>query len=188
MKKNAYRCLIAASMILLQPNVIGYAAVPAVTANASAVSTVAEDNQQTESIENEDQNTEEKNDISGNTTDDVRSEEDQNTENTTDENETLQSDKPAEQTQIQSKAVAKKGKWIKNNKGWWYAYEDGTWPKDEIVEIIKKYPAEEERLQVMLETYHKGVKQEEQPDFAFLLNAAATLKVVERECVGPEQL
>ena len=139
MKKNAYRCLIAASMILLQPNVIGYAAVPAVTANASAVSTVAEDNQQTESIENEDQNenqnTEEKNDISGNTTDDVRSEEDQNTENTTDENETLQSDKPAEQTQIQSKAVAKKGKWIKNNKGWWYAYEDGTWPKDEIVEI-----------------------------------------------------
>ena len=73
MKKNAYRCLIAASMILLQPNVIGYAAVPAVTANASAVSTVAEDNQQTESIENEDQNenqnTEEKNDISGNTTD-----------------------------------------------------------------------------------------------------------------------
>ena len=60
--------------------------------------------------------------------------------------------------------------------------------KDEIVEIIKKYPAEEERLQVMLETYHKGVKQEEQPDFAFLLNAAATLKVVERECVGPEQL
>ena len=112
MKKNAYRCLIAASMILLQPNVIGYAAVPTVTENASAVSTVAEDNQQTESIENEDQNenqnAEEKNDISGNTTDDVRSEEDQNIENTTDENETLQSDKPAEQTQIQSNAVAKK--------------------------------------------------------------------------------
>ena len=56
MKKNAYRCLIAASMILLQPNVIGYAAVPTITENASAVSTVAEDNQQTESIENEDQN------------------------------------------------------------------------------------------------------------------------------------
>ena len=56
------------------------------------------------------------------------------------------------------------------------------------MKIIRKYPAEEERLQVMLETYHKGVKQEEQPDFAFLLNAAATLKVVEQECMGLEQL
>lgn len=55
--------------------------------------------------------------------------------------------------------------------------------KDEIVEIIRKYPTEEERLAIMLKTYHKGVKQEEQPDFAFLLNAAATLKVVERECM-----
>lgn len=59
--------------------------------------------------------------------------------------------------------------------------------KDEIVEIIKKYPTEEERLKVMLATYHKGVKQEEQPDFAFLLNAAATLKVVERECMNEKE-
>ena len=71
---------------------------------------------------------------------------------------------------------------------WDYLEAELKRTKDEIVKIIRKYPAEEERLQVMLETYHKGVKQEEQPDFAFLLNAAATLKVVERECVGPEQL
>ena len=131
MKKNAYRCMIAASMILLQPNVIGYAAI---AANTSAVTAETEDNQQTESIENKEQNTEEKNDISESTTDDTKSE-DQNTENTTDENGTLQSDEPAEQTQIQSKAVVKNGKWMKNNKGWWYVYEDGTWPKNESVEI-----------------------------------------------------
>ena len=56
--------------------------------------------------------------------------------------------------------------------------------KDEIVEIIRKYPTEEEQLKIMLATYHKGVKQEEQPDFAFLLNAAATLKVIRRECMN----
>ena len=56
--------------------------------------------------------------------------------------------------------------------------------KDEIVEIIRKYPTEEEQLKIMLATYHKSVKQEEQPDFAFLLNAAATLKVIRRECMN----
>ena len=71
---------------------------------------------------------------------------------------------------------------------WDYLEAELKRTKDEIVKIIRKYPAEEERLQVMLETYHKGVKQEHQPDFAFLLNAAATLKVVEQECMGPEQL
>ena len=71
---------------------------------------------------------------------------------------------------------------------WDYLEAELKRTKDEIVKIIRKYPAEEERLQVMLETYHKGVKQEEQPDFAFLLNAAATLKVVEQECMGLEQL
>ena len=32
--------------------------------------------------------------------------------------------------------------------------------KDEIVEIIRKYPTEEEQLKIMLATYHKGLKQE----------------------------
>ncbi len=27
------------------------------------------------------------------------------------------------------------GRWMLNETGWWYAYEDGTWPADEIVEI-----------------------------------------------------
>lgn len=46
---------------------------------------------------------------------------------------------------------------------------------------------EEERLCIMREKYHAVVKQEEQPDFAFNLNAAATLKLVERECMGGQQ-
>ena len=66
---------------------------------------------------------------------------------------------------------------------WDYLETELKRTKDEIVEIIRRYPTEEERLSIMLENYHKGVKQEEQPDFAFLLNAAATLKVVERECM-----
>ena len=66
---------------------------------------------------------------------------------------------------------------------WDYLEEELRRTKDEIVEIIKKYPAKEERLSEMLLRYHDGVGQGEQPDFAFLLNAAATLKVVERECM-----
>ena len=56
--------------------------------------------------------------------------------------------------------------------------------KEEIIEIIKTYDTEEERLQVMKEKYHDNVVDEsEQPSFAFLLNAAATLKVIEHECM-----
>ena len=56
--------------------------------------------------------------------------------------------------------------------------------KDEIIEIIKAHETEEERLQVMKAKYHDNVVEEsEQPSFAFLLNAAATLKVTERECM-----
>ena len=56
--------------------------------------------------------------------------------------------------------------------------------KDEIVEIIRTNETEEARLQVMKERYHDNVVDEsEQPTFAFLLNAAATLKVIEKECM-----
>lgn len=55
--------------------------------------------------------------------------------------------------------------------------------KDEIIQIIMRYDTEEERLKAMLEAYHDGVPQKAQPDFAFLLNAAATLKIVQKECM-----
>ena len=48
--------------------------------------------------------------------------------------------------------------------------------KDEIVEIIRKIPPEEEQLKIMLATYHKGVKQEEQPDFAFSLKRGGDIE------------
>ena len=57
--------------------------------------------------------------------------------------------------------------------------------KNEIVDIMKTYETEEERLLVMKEKYHDNVVDEsEQPSFAFLLNAAATLNVIERECMN----
>lgn len=56
--------------------------------------------------------------------------------------------------------------------------------KDEIVEIIKTKETQEERLQEMKRRYHDNVVDEsEQPSFAFLLNAAATLNVIEKECM-----
>lgn len=56
--------------------------------------------------------------------------------------------------------------------------------KAEIVEILKNYDTQEERLQVMKERYHDNVVDEsEQPTGAFLLNAAATLNVIENECM-----
>ena len=56
--------------------------------------------------------------------------------------------------------------------------------KDEIVEIIKTTDTEEARLQEMKRRYHDNVVDEsEQPSFAFLLNAAATLNVIEKECM-----
>jgi len=57
--------------------------------------------------------------------------------------------------------------------------------KNEIVDIMKTYETEEERLLVMKKKYHDNVVDEsEQPSFAFLLNAAATLNVIERECMN----
>ena len=56
--------------------------------------------------------------------------------------------------------------------------------KDEIIEIIKTTDTEEARLQEMKRRYHDNVVDEsEQPSFAFLLNAAATLNVIEKECM-----
>lgn len=67
---------------------------------------------------------------------------------------------------------------------WDYLEEELIKSKDEIIRIIKRYGTEEERLQAMKEKYHDGmVTEAEQPSFAFLLNAAATLKLVEKECM-----
>lgn len=55
--------------------------------------------------------------------------------------------------------------------------------RQEIETIIKTYGTEEERIRAMLKCYHDGVvSEEEQPGEAFRLNAAATLKLVEKEC------
>lgn len=59
--------------------------------------------------------------------------------------------------------------------------------KDEIIEIIKHNDTEEKQLKAMLDVYHEGVPQKAQPDFAFLLNAAATLKIVHTECMEAEE-
>ena len=58
--------------------------------------------------------------------------------------------------------------------------------RDEIEEIIRTWPDDEERqLKEMLRKYHDGVVPEKsQPKMAFSLNAAATLKLVRRECMG----
>ena len=57
--------------------------------------------------------------------------------------------------------------------------------KNEIIDIMKMCETEEERLAVMKARYHDNVVDEsEQPSFAFLLNAAATLNVIERECMN----
>lgn len=36
---------------------------------------------------------------------------------------------------LQNDSWALNGRWMLNGTGWWYAYEDGTWPADVIVEI-----------------------------------------------------
>ena len=67
---------------------------------------------------------------------------------------------------------------------WTFIREKLEVTKDEIVEILKHYDTQEERLQVMKERYHDNVVDEsEQPTGAFLLNAAATLHVIEKECM-----
>lgn len=70
---------------------------------------------------------------------------------------------------------------------WDYLETELKKSKTEIIGIIKMYRTEEERLAVMKEKYHDGmVTEAEQPSFAFLLNAAATLKIVEKECMDME--
>ena len=53
--------------------------------------------------------------------------------------------------------------------------------KNEILEMIQTLPDEEARIDAMVQAYHSDVSEEEQPEEAFRLNAAATLKVIERE-------
>lgn len=57
--------------------------------------------------------------------------------------------------------------------------------KEQIVTILKTWPDDEERqLAAMAALYHDGIVLEEgQPRKAFLMNAAATLKLVRRECM-----
>lgn len=56
--------------------------------------------------------------------------------------------------------------------------------KDEIIEIIRTSKDEEEAMAQMFWKYHDGVvSEEEQPSEAFRLNAAATLKLIRRECM-----
>lgn len=56
--------------------------------------------------------------------------------------------------------------------------------KNEIIEIIQTYDTKEERMMEMKARYHDHmVSESEQPSFAFLLNAAATLNLVEKECM-----
>ena len=54
--------------------------------------------------------------------------------------------------------------------------------KEQILDIVKTHTDEDARLQAMKALYYDNVVSEsEQPLFAFLLNAAASLKVIERE-------
>ncbi|MBQ6833216.1 MAG: MBL fold metallo-hydrolase [Lachnospiraceae bacterium] len=56
--------------------------------------------------------------------------------------------------------------------------------KEEIVDIIRTFETEEERKLEMKRRFHEGkVSEKEHPEAAFLLNAAATLKLIERECM-----
>lgn len=56
--------------------------------------------------------------------------------------------------------------------------------KQEIIEIIQTYETREEQMMAMKVRYHDNVVSEsEQPSFAFLLNAAATLNIIEKECM-----
>ena len=56
--------------------------------------------------------------------------------------------------------------------------------KQEIVEIIQTHETREEQMMAMKARYHDNVVSEsEQPSFAFLLNAAATLNIIEKECM-----
>lgn len=66
---------------------------------------------------------------------------------------------------------------------WDYLERELSATKDEIIEIMKTIPTKEAQMTAMLERYHSGVPEKSQPDFAFLLNAAATLDVVRRECM-----
>lgn len=57
---------------------------------------------------------------------------------------------------ITAKASAKSGKWVHDKKGWWYRYEDGTWPKSEWLQLkgiwywfgADGYAAQSECLQI----------------------------------------
>ncbi len=56
--------------------------------------------------------------------------------------------------------------------------------KREIIEIIQTYEMREEQMLAMKARYHDNVVSEsEQPSFAFLLNAEATLNIIEKECM-----
>ena len=66
---------------------------------------------------------------------------------------------------------------------WSYLEDEIRRTKEEIVEIIERCPTEEERLDAMVKKYHKNVSEAEQPEAAFRINSAATLQVVERECL-----
>ena len=66
---------------------------------------------------------------------------------------------------------------------WEWLRECRVRTREEIETIIKTYNTGEERIRAMLKCYHDGiVSEEEQPGEAFCLNAAATLRLVEKEC------
>ena len=53
--------------------------------------------------------------------------------------------------------------------------------REKMLEIIRSYDTEEERLAVMEKIFHTGIDKKDQPDSAFYINAASMLRTLIRQ-------
>lgn len=69
---------------------------------------------------------------------------------------------------------------------WDFLLDQAEVCKEKMLTIIRSYPEEEERLEQMQRVFHSDIDKKDQPDQAFLINAASMLRTLERQFPGGE--
>lgn len=69
---------------------------------------------------------------------------------------------------------------------WDFLLEQAQVCKEKMIGIIESYPTKEEQLIQMERVFHAGIDKKDQPDQAFLINAASMLRTLKRQFMGGE--
>lgn len=71
---------------------------------------------------------------------------------------------------------------------WDFLLDQAKKSKDIMLSIIERYSDENKQLEEMEHQFHAGISKKEQPDQAFLINAASMLKTLKRQFLEGESL